>query len=101
METPDTPPAPNIPQMAGCQQEPCSASWVLFSDKHPKVGQLITVEWKAPYDGEVDCEWAGPESIDWNHEVIPERWRPLSLPNVDVDLPPNGKPDFKKDAPGG
>ena len=26
METPDTPPAPKSPQMAGCQQEPCSLS---------------------------------------------------------------------------
>ncbi len=25
METPDTPPDPNSPQMAGCQQEPCSS----------------------------------------------------------------------------
>jgi len=25
METPDTTPAPNSPQMAGCQQEPCCA----------------------------------------------------------------------------
>jgi hypothetical protein len=28
METPDTPPVPNLPQMAGCQQEPCSPSSV-------------------------------------------------------------------------
>lgn len=26
METPDTPPVPNSPQMTGCQQEPCSPS---------------------------------------------------------------------------
>lgn len=54
--------------------------WVLFADAHPQIGQLITIEWKAPYEGEVDCEWAGPDAIDWTHEVVPEKWRPLSDP---------------------
>lgn len=51
-------------------------AWVYFGDKQPALGQHITVEWAEPYQGELDCEWNGPDCADWVSPVRPVKWKP-------------------------
>jgi hypothetical protein len=54
-----------------------STDWVLFSDRHPDIGQQITVEWSQPYEGECDVTWTG--LIDWSSDCVPVKWRPMTV----------------------
>lgn len=55
-----------------------SVAWTYFAERHPEVGQKVTVEWPFPFEGEVDCIWQGPEHVDWADKTAPEKWKPCA-----------------------
>ena len=82
MKTPDTPPVPNSPQMAGCKQEPCCASFVCSTgqpplDEYPwRLGYYDGLAWSSDLrglQGDADPRWM------WTNLFLPAGYHPQSF----------------------